>query len=153
MNAYKMDFATKTLTITKAFAEAAANPNSSEYQLLMQFQRDFTGLTIAMKTHKSPSKYRTKDGETYRCNQFNNLTYTNMERFMEALPDSEKYLNVYKTLRDELGQVQTNTYTAVRRWFAAQFPKYRNDPLFYMENVVKVIDINTLAQETEKKEA
>lgn len=134
MNGYRIDFATKTLTITKAFADAATNPNSDEYSLLTQFQKDFQGLRIVQRTHKSPKK----------ANQFKNLTYERMERFMNALPESEektKVLESYQFLRYGAGSLQTNTYTTVRKWFEVQFPEYRSNPLFYLNHKVKIVDI------------
>lgn len=128
MNAYKFDFTTKTLTITKAFADKANNPNSEEYITLMMFQQDFPDLTIVRKTHKTPSKYRAKSGEVYNCNQYKNLTYAHMETFISALPNSDELMKNYAYLRYVVGKVQTNTYKLVREWFVAQFPEYRKDP-------------------------
>ncbi len=147
MNAYKMDFASKTLTITKAFADAAADPTSKEYALLTQFQKDIPNLTIARKTHKSPKG----------ANQFKNLTYDNMEQFMNALPESEdkvKMMEAYTFLRYGAGLIQTSAYAAVRSWFVAQFPKYRTDPIFYLNNKVEVLtEIASFAAAAEEARA
>lgn len=152
MNTYKMDFAAKTLTITKAFAEAASNPSSEEYAIMMKFHQDFPGLKIARKTHRTPTRYKTKSGETYSCNQFKNLTYENMEAFMNAIPNSEKYMALYNFLRHSVGGIQINTYAAVRSWFVAQFPYYRKDPVFYLTNDVDVIDITPFLQKQQEKQ-
>ena len=142
MNAYKMDFASKTLTLTKAFSDACADPTSAEYTILTHFQRDFPDLKIVRKTHKTPTKYHNSNGETTSRNQFKNLTYENMERFMNALPQREEYLKVYNYLRYDAGLVQTSAYKTVRDWFMAQFPKFRSNPLFYINNTVEVIKPN-----------
>ena len=139
MNAYKMDFASKTLTLTKAFSDACADPNSEEYKILTHFQRDFPDLKIVRKTHKTPTKYHNASGETTRCNQFKNLTYENMERFISSIKDNDAYMEVYNAIRNDMGLVQHNRYAIVRSWFAAQFPKYREDPIFYLNNKVDVI--------------
>jgi hypothetical protein len=139
MNPYKIDFTTKTLTITKAFSDASADPNSEEYAILTQFQKDIRGLKIVRKTHKTPTKYHNASGETTSRNQFKNLTYENMERFMNALPQREELMEVYTFLRYDAGFIQTNAYKTVRDWFMAQFPKFRSNPLFYINNEVKVI--------------
>lgn len=139
MNPYKIDFTTKTLTITKAFSDACADPNSEEYKILTQFQKDIRGLKIVRKTHKTPTKYHNASGETTSRNQFKNLTYENMERFMNALPQREELMEVYTFLRYDAGFIQTNAYKTVRDWFMAQFPKFRSNPLFYINNEVKVI--------------
>ena len=154
MKNYKFDFTTKTLTITKVFADEAENPNSEEYAILMKFQQDFPNLKIVRKTHKTPSKYHTKSGEVYNCNQYKNLTYENMERFMNALPEGEskeKVLEYYNFLRNNAGAIQTSAYKTVREWFVEQFPLYRKDPLFYLKKEVKVIEIKAFTEPQEKK--
>ena len=148
MEKYKFDFTNNTLTITKAFADKAeTDPESVEYKTLMRFRKDFPNLTIVRKSHKSPKKYQTKSGEVYNCNQYKNLTYANMERFISVLPNSDDLMQVYYYLRYNLGKVQTNAYKKVREWFVAQFPLYRKDPLFYIKNEVKVIDISQFVSE------
>ena len=153
MNTYKMDFASKTLTITKAFAEAAADPNSAEYRLMRTFQKDIPGLKIVRRTHKTPAKYKTKNGDVIYCNQYKHLTYENMEQFISMLPNSEEVETVYNSLRYGLGLPQPNTYSAVRNWFIQQFPQYRKNPLFYLENEVKVIDITKLLNQKHEQDA
>lgn len=154
MEKYKFDFTTKTLTITKAFVDKAiTDPESDENKVILRFKNDFPDLRIKYRTHKTPSKYHTKSGEVYNCNQFKNLTYENMETFISVLPNSDELMKNYKFLRYVVGKVQTNTYKLVREWFVAQFPKYRKDPLFYIKNEVKVIELNTFTEQDEKKGA
>ena len=157
MNAtYKMDFVSKTLTITKAFADKAADPESAEYAFLTRIQKDFPDLKIVRKTHKTPTKYKNASGEITRCNQFKNLTFENMERFMNALPESDskmKVMEAYTFLRYGAGLIQASAYTAVRKWFVAQFPKYRSNPLSYINNNVEVIDIAPYAEQEQKEGA
>ncbi len=153
MNTYKMDFASKTLTITKAFAEAAADPNSAEYRLMRTFQQDIPGLKIVRRTHKTPARYYSKSGEKFYCNQYKHLTYENMERFISLLPNGEEVETVYNYLRYGLGLPQPNTYSAVRNWFIQQFPQYRKNPLFYLENEAKVIDITKLLNQKHEQDA
>jgi len=151
---YKMDFASKTLTLSKAFADAATNPESEEYNIILRFQQDIPNLKIVRKTHKTPTRYKNKvSGEITVRNQFKNLTYKNMERFMNALPKSEEYLKVYNFLRNDAGLVQASAYKTVRDWFMAQFPKFRSNPLFYIKNEPKVIDISSFLEQQEKKDA
>lgn len=156
MNTYKIDFASKTLTITKDFAEKASKPNSKEYNILMQFQKDFPDLTIVRKTHRKPAKYKTKSGEEYSCNQYKNLTYKNIEKFLKSLPEGDSKVEVVKAyyfLRYMVDGVQTNPYKLVRDWFIMQFPLYRKNPLFYLNNEVKVIDITEYLTSQEEAKA
>ena len=154
MENFKMDFTSKTLTITKAFAEKATDPTSKEYQILTQFQNDFPTLKIVRKTHKTPSKYKTKGGEVYNCNPNKNLTYKKMEIFIDSLKDGEskkEVKNAYKFLRYVSGGVQTSTYKTVREWFVEQFPHYRKDPLFYLSNEVEPIDTKPFVDKLKEK--
>ena len=156
MEKYKMDFSTMTLTITKAFEDKAAKPFTAENKILVKFQKDFPNLTIVRKTHRSPAKYRSKSGDVYSCNQFKNLTYENMERFMDTLPEGESREEVKKAyifLRYDAGLVQTSTYRIVREWFVQQFPEYRKDPLFYLYNEVVIINLKPFLDQQKKQEA
>ena len=139
MESYKINFASKTLTVTGAFEKAMNDPASPEYRLYIQLQRDIPGLKVARRTHKSPTKYRTKSGDVFRCNQYKHLTYENMERFIAALPKRDELMEVYNYIRYGAGLVQTSCYAAVRRWFEAQFSDIHKNPLFYFNQDIKVI--------------
>ena len=141
MERYSFNPVAKTLVITAAFAKAIQDINSEEYALYTQLMADIPNLEVIRKTHKTPSKYQTKTGEKFSCNQFKNLTFDNMEGFIEALPNNTDYMNAFKFLRYCGSLVQTARYTAVRKWFVAQFPEFRKNPLFYLYNEVKVVDI------------
>lgn len=157
MNTYKIDFANMTMTITKEFADKASNPKTAEYRIMTKFQKDFPNLKILRKTHRKPKKYHTNSGEEYSCNPYKNLTYENMEKFMKSLPEGDSKIEIVKAyyfLRFEIGSIQTNAYKIVRNWFIQQFPLYRKNPLFYMNNEVEVIDIKEYLVDQEKaKEA
>lgn len=131
---YRLDVVSKTLTISKAFADAVANPKSAEYKLYTRLMKEIPGLTVVRKTHRTPTSYTSSRGEKFSCNQFKNLKYENMERFMAALPDNEAYFEQYSFLRYSAACIQTNRYALVRDWFIAQFPEFRKNPLFYLYN-------------------
>lgn len=134
MEKYKLDVVSKTLTISKAFADAVANPKSAEYKLYTRLMKEIPGLTVVRKSHRTPTSYTSSSGEKFSCNQFKNLKYENMERFMAALPDNEAYFEQYSFLRYSAACIQTNRYALVRDWFIAQFPEFRKNPLFYLYN-------------------
>ena len=149
---YKIDFTTKTLTITKAFSDQAEKPNTKEYKLLTKFLNDFPDLKIVRKTHKTPKNYTSKSGEKTKCNSHKNLTYKNMELFMNALPDNEskkEVIKAYEFLRFKTGSIQTSTYKSVSDWFLTQFSEYRKNPLFYLTNEIKVIDFKPFIEQKE----
>ena len=150
MEKYKFDVVSQTLTVTANFADKMNDPSSDEYKLVVQFQSDFPNLKIAKRTHKSATSYTTKSGEKFNCNQFKNLTYDHMEKFIKALPKSERYLREYEFVKDFASAIQTNGYTVVRKWFVAQFPEFRKNPLFYLHNSPKLVSgAAFLEEETE----
>ena len=150
MERYTFNPVAKTLVITAAFAKAMQDINSEEYALYTQLMADIPNLEIVRKTHKTPSKYQTKTGEKFNCNQFKNLTYDRMEKFIKALPKSESYLREYEFVKDFASAIQTNGYTVVRKWFVAQFPEFRKNPLFYLHNSPKLVSgAAFLEEETE----
>lgn len=152
MKGYSFNIVNSTLTITAEFAKEAAKPNTAAYKLVNQLRHDFPEMKIVRRTHARPKKYKNRSGEEFSCNQFKNLRYENMEAFINALPDSEKYQEVYQKLR-VLTKVNTNGYTPVRKWFQTQFPEYRNNPLFYVNNKVAVITDIEPFLEKEKEES
>lgn len=147
MEKFVFDVISQTLTITAKFAKMMNDPQSDEYKLVQQFRKDFPNLTIAKKTHKSATHYTTKSGEKFNCNQFKNLTYDRMEKFIKALPKSEGYLREYTFVKDFASAIQTNGYTLVRKWFVAQFPEFRKNPLFYLSHSPELVSGATFLEE------
>ena len=141
MEKYKFDVVSQTLTVTANFADKMNDPSSDEYKLVVQFQSDFPNLKIAKRTHKSPSKCTSKaTGEKFNCNQFKNLTCDRMEKFIAVLPNNEAYKREFEFVRYTASSIQTNGYKQVREWFVAQFPEFRKNPLFYLNNAPEVVD-------------
>ena len=141
MEKFKFDVVSQTLTVTAKFAEKMNDPESEEYKRVLQFQSDFPNLKIAKRTHKSPRKCTSKStGEKFCCNQFKNLTCDRMEKFIEALPNHDAYLREFKFVRYTAFRIQTNGYKQVREWFVAQFPEFRKNPMFYLNNAPDVVD-------------
>ena len=139
MMKYKFDPVKGTITITKEFADALQNPDSDESILLNKFRSNFPNLKIVQRTHASPKKYTNQQGEKFHCNQFKNLTYDNMENFIEALPNHDEYLAEFKFARYHASKLQTNGYVLVRKWFTAQFPEFRTNPMSYLHNLPNLI--------------
>ena len=151
MENYRINLVSKTLIISAAFEKAMNVPTSDEYRFYVQLQHDIPGLKVARRTHKSPTKYHTQNGEIFHCNQYKHLTYENI---INALPKRDELLKVYRYIRDKAGPTQTSPYTAVRRWFVAQFPYFRDNPLFYFNNDYKIItDIESIIQSVQEESA
>lgn len=149
--AYTLNLTTKTLTVTKAFEEAVATGEGKDYETYMRLMKDIPGLTVICKTHATPRTYTSKaTGEKFHCNQFKNLSYENMENFINGLPNNQKFIEAYTFIKYCGSLPLTSRYTAVRRWFVAQFPEFRKNPMFYFYNDVKTVDFKTIIQETKE---
>lgn len=148
---YMLNLATKTLTITKAFEDAVSNGCGKEYELYTRLMRDIPDLIVIRKTHATPRSYTNHQGEKFNCNQFKNLSYKNMERFINDLPNSNALLAAYNFLKNCGSLPLTSRYTAVRRWFMLQFPEFRRNPLFYFNHEVEVIDYTHILEEVSRQ--
>ncbi len=157
MKGYKLDLAHQTLTLTAAFADAANNPGSAEYKLVRQFLHDFPNLEIVNRTRTSPTSYKGKGQDGKRTSYYptKNLSYERMERFMNALDNSQKYLDEYHKLREKAEAICLSPYAPVAQWFMAQFPKFREEPLFYLdtEKLPDVISFSDYLENANKKTA
>ena len=143
---YTLDLAQQTLTLSAAFSAAMNDPNSDEYKLVRQFQRDFPNLRIVRRTHATPTRYKNSDGTTTARNKHNGLTYERMERFISALPNSDEYRKAYDNAKAKAELMCASPYAAVSAWFMKQFPAFRTNPLFYLDNQPEIIDFKVVAQ-------
>ena len=150
---YIVDFVRKTITITAEFEKAMRSPDDDAYKTIQQLCADFPGMRIVRRTHRTPSRYVSKQGVVSKCNPYKNLTYARMEQFLFALPNSTAYLKQYDFLKTYASGIQTNGYSTVREWFIAQFPLYRKNPLFYLTETPKIISgIDFAKQQAEAAE-
>lgn len=105
--AYKIDFITNTVTVTKAFLTAAeTNINSTEFQTYQQFKQ--MGLTIVPKTIK-------------RTNKTHHATYKQMRAYISCVTDGARYLEELETVR-QASCKEANPYQFVCEWFDRTFP-------------------------------
>ena len=139
MENYKFDAISRTLVMSAGFARAVCDTRSKEYKLFVRMQNEIPGLNVVRKTHASPSSYKGQNGKKTSYYPTKGLSFKKMEQFMNALPEGQKFLDEYNALKG-VCVLCPSSYAVVRRWFEAQFPKYRENPLFYVRNSVDVID-------------
>ena len=152
MKTYSFDAVKMTLTLSAAFADAANDPNSDEYNLVRRIQSDFPNVRIVRKTHATPTRYHNKDGSITTRNKRCGLTYERMERFMSALDDAGvDYLEAFYDLRDKAEAMCASPYAVVSEWFMRQFPKFRTDPLFYLGKEANIVDFSPILKRAAKK--
>ena len=150
---YNLNIVSKTLTITKDFEEALIDHESTEYSIYTQLMTDFPNLQVVRRTHKTPTKYKTKSGEVFRNrNQFKNLTYERMEAFIKVFRDKELE-NDYETVKlfAEASSKNGNGYKIVRDWFLETFPKYRTNPAYYLRNGYNIASISAFLNKDDNK--
>ena len=118
-NTYKLNFTTNTMTVTKAFEEAAANTKSAEYKMLLKLREDFPDIQIVRKSRRSPKT----------ANPNRNLTYANMEKYMSVFKNAAELREQFEIVKT-MSKGQPNAYNYVKGWFVKQFPDYKELPDF-----------------------
>ena len=116
---YKLDLAANTITLTKAFEEAAANMESAEYKMLLKLREDIPNIQIIRKTRRAPKT----------ANPNRNLTYANMERYMSVFKNAAELREHFEIVKT-MSKGQPNAYNYVKGWFVKQFPDYKALPDF-----------------------
>ena len=128
MSNYKMNFATKTLTITKAFAEMAMRPNTAEANLLAQMNTLLPDLKISYKTHiGKPHPYK-------------GLTNKRMESYIKLHENADELMETFEAVK-AIAETQMNPHNFVCKWFLKQFPDYKELPKLKNGKIVAVVVI------------
>ena len=145
---YRIDFSTMTLTMTADFSNQAYDPTSKEYEVLTRLQKDFPDLTVVRKTHRKPTKYVSKStGETFKNNQFKDLTYKRMEQFLDGFTEDKSYKAEYLKVKAYASLAKKNGYPLVRDWFIKQFPDFRKNPMVYFNNPPQIIPFTSKSED------
>ena len=139
--AYYYNPSENTLTITKAFAEKLQNPNSDESAIYRAIKADNPTIKVCQRTHKTKAGYK---------NQYDKLTYKHMEAYMNLFPNADELLEEYNKLRDCANLFSKSPYKKVREWFVAQFPKYRDNPMFHLTEKLTIIPADKYLEEVKK---
>ena len=127
-----------TARVSKAFEKNARIFGTPEYKLWKEYLKEFPNATMTTKTIK-----KNADKKTYR-----NMTYKNMELFIEAQENSEALMKEYKRER-QMSKIQTSPYRAVLAWFCQKFEDYDNYKEFFKDKEEK----EAVAETTEKEAA
>ena len=117
-NGYKINFASKTITVTKAFMEEAETYNSDAYNTLMILKVDLPDMRIVAP--KINRKGRKRD----------NLTYANMITFIKCQNNAAILLKEFEKVKELARGQGGNAYQNVKKWFLATFPNYKDIPSF-----------------------
>ena len=123
MKAYKIDFARRTVTITKSFADKISVYNSEEYKMIIDLQNQ--GFTVVNRTHATPTNRKPMP------------TYAQMEQYISCLAEAESYHKQYDAICEE-AKSHKNSIAKVRKWFNVTFPNYGKLPEFDENNKIVV---------------
>ena len=107
----KVLFTTRTIEVTKTFAEKAAHFGSEEYQLLRAAAKDFPEFQVVIKTVRRKKV----------INESDRITYARMMDCLSACDGSEELVSQFMKLR-EYGC----NYGQIRKWFMERFPEFNN---------------------------
>ena len=103
----------KNALVTKAFKKQASIFGTEEFKLWRAYKEMFSEAVMITKSIK-----KNPDRKTNR-----NLTYENMEKFLKTLPDSEKLLQEFETVKTR-SCVKASPYRFTLEWFEATASKY-----------------------------
>ena len=105
----KIEFTTKTIEITKTFANKASHFESDEYRSLRAVMHDLPSFEVVVKATARPRRTYTKG-----------LTYEYMESFIARNDEDGSIMRDFEILR------QGCSYFDVKNWFLMRFPEFNN---------------------------
>lgn len=105
----KIEFTTKTIEITKTFANKASNFGSEEYHALRTALHDLPNFEVAIKATAKPRR-------TY----MKGLTYEVMESYIAMVDGDGTLLEEFRQVRQACG------YGMAKKWFLSVFPDLNN---------------------------
>ena len=112
-----INYSSRTIQMTKKFAKAAEKFGSDEYRNLQEARRDNPTFKVVIVARKAAEK---KDN-------YKGLTYSYMEKYINAHDDAEEKMKEYKNLRglsDEAKEALAEpcSYNEIRAWFLNAYP-------------------------------
>ena len=112
-----INYSSRTIQLTKKFAKAAEKFGSDEYKNLQEARRDNPTFKVVIVARKAAEK---KDN-------YKGLTYSYMEKYINAHDNAEEKMKEYKNLRgvsDEAKEALAEpcSYNEIRAWFLNAYP-------------------------------
>ena len=105
----KIIFPSKTIEVTKTFANKASDFGSEEYYTLRAAMSDLPDFTVAIKVTRKPRR-------TY----MKGLTYEYMESYISMVDEDGSLMKDFQCLR------QGCNYAVVKKWFLTALPEFNN---------------------------
>ena len=105
----KINFETKSIEVSKAFANKDSHFGTEQYEELRAVMRDLPDFTVMVKAAPKP-----------RRSYMKGLTYEFMECFISMHDEDGSIMQDFLCLRHGC------SYAEVKRWFFAKFPEVNN---------------------------
>jgi hypothetical protein len=110
-NPVNVNYAKRTIFVSRPFAICAANPKSSEYHQLTDIQKAFPEYEIVIRTIKQPQIDRHKG-----------LTYAYMEYYISTHENADERMAEYKEKRLR-AECHSMKYGHIKKWFLSTYPQ------------------------------
>ncbi len=102
---------TNTLSLSESFVKKASRLGSSEYKMVLQYQKDHPDLKM-VQMEKKPSEHKR-----------DTVTYTRMEKTIMRCRDSEARMKQYKQMRT-WAEIQDAPFLKLKAWFLNNYANY-----------------------------
>ena len=116
---YKILFGENTVIMNYKFAAAAAKYGTKENRIIRNIRHDFPDLADVVVSGRSCDSARPN----------HRLTYENMEKYIQVHENADELLEVFTTVK-AASLALASPYKYVCDWFKAQFPNYKQAPVF-----------------------
>ena len=105
----KINFSSKTIEVTKTFANKASRFGSEEYTMLLTASRDLPDFTVVVKATKPVRRSYTKSP-----------TYEYMKDYISMSDEDGSLMRDFQILR------QGCSYGEIKKWFMTVLPEFNN---------------------------
>ena len=116
---YKILFGENTVIMNYKFAAAAAKYGTKENRIIRNIRHDFPDLAEVVVSGRICDSARPN----------HRLTYENMEKYIQVHENADELLEVFTTVK-AASLALASPYKYVCDWFKAQFPNYKQAPVF-----------------------
>lgn len=112
-NNVRFDFITNTITVNKGYYKEACKPGTKENVELLQLQKNYPEMTIALRSVRTGNRHSDTKG----------ITYKYMRKFI-AVMDRENLITFEETILhfEEHSESKTKVFHQVREWFLENYP-------------------------------
>jgi hypothetical protein len=116
-SAIRLDHLNKKIMISKSFAKAAMNPNSTAYQDLADVMAAHPNYKVNQRVIKTNPRKETYEGLTYEYMRDYIILSATPEEELAAVAEFDEMILISKC------HARALRYPTIKRWFLAKFPE------------------------------